>query len=385
MNLRRKSCAITIAGLWAAFLFVEKLSPEYQARVLERSFYPGKVSHNGLFIYVSSWGEGMSSWMISLSELLLMARALNATLVEPCMKNGRLVTCDNVEQLVRLGDVFDLEQIPASQSLLLSHEEFKRQTANAIVHKLCMQRKKSHPDYKVTCKGLPSRHMKKRIPELEAAIQDSWNGPSVLEILNYRKFALTDLKHGQSKLISSEEVELMKSNYLRFRKEHYVYVDLLLKKANLTNSFSVIHWRAEKENMDYLGCAQDIMQVRKRMEHQNKTPFILMSSLNTQKEHMWNGARKKASNSTADAALRLLLNDQNFIKLDTLIEDENLKDPGLLAVWDVIIATKASGFATCARGCGEICQRCNHLGRFAAFAIEIRNKLNRSSHECWPS
>ncbi len=364
------------------FFTLQNLSLGYQVRVLKHSLInPEKMAQNGLFIHVSLWQEGMAAWTVSISELLLMARALNATLVEPCMQNGHLVPCDAAEQLLRLGDVFDLEQIPESQSLLIRHEEFKRQTANAIVHTICMQPTRLR---RKDCKGLETFYQKKRNPQLEAAIQDSWTGPSVLEIYRYRKYAFINLKRGQSKMISLEQIELFKSNHLHFRKEHHECVDSLLKKANLTSTFSVIHWRAEQENMDYLGCAQEIMQVRKRMAYQNTAPFILMSSLNTQKEHMWNGARKR-SNSTADAALKLLLNQEKFIKLDTLIQGENVKDPGLLAVWDIIIATKANRFATCAKGCGEICQRCNHLGKFAAFAIEARSQSNRSSHECWPS
>ena len=39
----------------------------------------------------------MSSWMVSISELLLLARKLNATLVEPCMLTGRLVPCEHAD------------------------------------------------------------------------------------------------------------------------------------------------------------------------------------------------------------------------------------------------------------------------------------------------
>jgi hypothetical protein len=46
-----------------------------------------------LWVFVSSWDEGMSNWLISLSEILVVCHEINAMLVEPCVREGRLVGC----------------------------------------------------------------------------------------------------------------------------------------------------------------------------------------------------------------------------------------------------------------------------------------------------
>ena len=121
-----------------------------------------------------------------------------------------------------------------------------------------------------------------------------------------------------------------------------------------------------------------------RYQH-SRTPFLLMSSLNMEEKFMWSGARKQAFNSTAQKALEFLTKEQDFWKLDSLLEEKHAKDQVLFAVWDLIIATRALNFATCTKGCGGICTKCNHLGNFASLAAELRNHLHKDSQTCWPS
>ena len=74
---------------------------------------------------VIKYAEGIEGWKTSLEELLQLARLLNATLVEPCMKNGRLASC--VKHGVPLSDVFDLtSEMEPVTPLVASYEEYKK-------------------------------------------------------------------------------------------------------------------------------------------------------------------------------------------------------------------------------------------------------------------
>eukprot|EP00985_Skeletonema_marinoi_P027624 scaffold22980_cov58-Skeletonema_marinoi.AAC.1 len=70
---------------------------------------------------------------------------------------------------------------------------------------------------------------------------------------------------------------------------------------------------------------------------------------------MWSGSRNSIVNGTTTTpqqALHYLLHDNGFIKIDGLLEMQAKKvhnDPGMLAIYDLIIAIKANNFATCAR------------------------------------
>eukprot|EP00985_Skeletonema_marinoi_P015867 scaffold8315_cov116-Skeletonema_marinoi.AAC.1 len=117
---------------------------------------------------------------------------------------------------------------------------------------------------------------------------------------------------------------------------------------------------------------------------------------------MWSGSRNSIVNGTTTTpqhALHYLLHDNGFIKIDGLLEMQAKKvhnDPGMLAIYDLIIATKANNFATCARdgktGCNgvtrRLCDACNHVGKFGRLATSLRKEdgdHRGSSFECWPT
>ena len=294
-----------------------------------------------LWIYVSSWGEGMSSRMISVSELLLLAHSLNASLVEPCLVRDHLVLCDSKEAMIAFRDVFDMSKMKEFYPHFLSHEQFRKRTVAAPVFPICMQeaQNRTPAPYKA-CGNLTSRFGAIVNPELENAIFESYNAESVFKIAFDRCGAIMGrLEHGNVTLASKQAVSHVHSKYFHFKKDHNDLVDKLLKKMGIAKhaDFSVIHWRAELKDIDYIGCARDIMRARDFM-NQKDTPFVLMSSLNTNWDHMWGGARNealnitnknwnnmlsaetnKAMNSTSMAALKLLM-DSGFLKLDSIID-----------------------------------------------------------------
>jgi len=198
--------------------------------------------------------------------------------------------------------------------------------------------------------------------------------------------------------------------------KHVQFVDDLLQRANITNdNFSAVHWRADKKGMDFMRCARAVNEVkhimlRKMMtnnatrkdEDSSQHKFVLMSSLNENEGMMWSGSRNSIANGTTtpQQALHYLLHDNGFIKIDGLLETQAKKvvhnNPGMLAIYDLIIATKANNFATCARdgktGCNgvtrRLCDACNHVGKFGRLATSLRREdgdRRGSSFERWPT
>lgn len=102
---------------------------------------------------------------------------------------------------------------------------------------------------------------------------------------------------------------------------------------------------------------------------------------------MWAGAGNMTRNTTAFQALKMLIHDI-VLKLDTLLDQEeksNTPDPGVLAIYDVILAAKYGRFLTCTRACGdEVCAQCNHHGIFMNYAVEYRKSQGKMSDICWP-
>ena len=190
-----------------------------------------------------------------------------------------------------------------------------------------------------------------------------------------------------------------------FHPKHIQTVEDVLRKSNITDdNFSAIHWRAEKRGMDYAECAKAVLYAKhalqqKSLAHNGQEKsnhqFVLMSSLNKDTDLMWDGSKIiSGANKAAQQALNFLVQDNGFLKIDDLLEKvNNVHDPGMLAVYDLILAKKAKSFATCARdkgfGCnnatGSICELCNHVGKFGKLALELRrNSPKDSSWACWP-
>ena len=348
-----------------------------------------------LYLYIPSWMEGMSSWMISLSEVLVLAKQLNATFVEPCISNGRLGSCQHGERngtrpKLRLSQVLDLERMQQYHADIVTYDEYERaitalDSDEPTVVSLCLHHFSPHPK----CDGAPLLYGAPRIPQLRTAQALSQNATTVLQIQQYSKYGLR-----KSKWINDEEADMVKVNYLGLSPQHLERVSVLLERMGIHHDepFSVIHWCAELPNLDYLACADQILQARdvimeqRQLQLQPAQPFILMSSLNTNADYMWKGAKLLAENSTSGQALQKLL-DHGFLKLDQVIDYTTLEDPMMLAVYDLILALKATEFVTCARGCQDsACAACNWLGSFAGLAVSMRRDVgNKSSTQCWPS
>jgi hypothetical protein len=122
--------------------------------------------------------------------------------------------------------------------------------------------------------------------------------------------------------------------------------------------------------------------------------FVLMSSLNENEDMMWSNSRNSTSNDTTSSqlALRYLLRDNGFIKIDDLLENEDkLLDSGMLAVYDLIIASKANNFASCVKngevGCNKssqkLCEKCNHVGKFGQLATLFRQENVNDVGSSW--
>lgn len=100
-----------------------------------------------------------------------------------------------------------------------------------------------------------------------------------------------------------------------------------------------------------------------------------------------------------------ILYQHGLVKFENLLRDMNVQvqDPGMLAVYDLILAAHSRYFATCAKnppwfgkgnrvpeGCSNEefveCLRCNYFGNFAWIAANMRDEtlgLEKSTFSCW--
>ena len=78
-----------------------------------------------LYIYVDAFDEGIAGWSVSITELFIIAKTLNAALVEPCIEVGQLRTCDGANEKLRLSDIFEMNKLKGYHPHFITYEEFQ--------------------------------------------------------------------------------------------------------------------------------------------------------------------------------------------------------------------------------------------------------------------
>lgn len=366
-----------------------------------------------IWIDAISYAEGIAGWKTSLLELLYLAQALNATLVEPCMTLGRLGSCGDKFN-IPVSDLFDLEEYKApiigrKFPLLMSYDNYQaaldERDSDIGMVKVCLI-----GDIRLingTRCSKDALHMKEfgqndLMHIMEEAKEDNF----VLHLEDYWKGSLHELGLRLGMEFPSGKGKEFERMILPFHSKHLQFVDDLLQRSNITSdNFSAIHWRAEKAGLNFTRCARAVNNVKqiilkRNMSSNNITEtgeesthkFVLLSSLNEDSSKMWIGSKNYSNKKSTREALRYL-HDNGFVKIDNLLEKEDkLHDTtGMLAIYDLIIASKANNFASCVINgkidCTEesrrLCEECNHIGKFGRMASLLRKE--KATMECWPT
>lgn len=397
---------------------------------------PINTNAANLFLYGHEWREGVANWLITLSELFIIAKEINATVVLPCIQRGRLVPClpqsqsqlqsqamsplsNDADWNHRLEDVFNLDRIRTFHPYFVEQEEFQQildQHPSYKEYKFChlyrWRFKGDETEEKHRCPegSFVSGHQNTINPFLEQATRDAFeisqlelhqqqqHAPVVMNMTKYDKWGWRNTLFNHKHIVPGgiEYTQEFKLKYFPFQERYSLFVDKLLDEAGIINhDYVVIQWRAELHTIDYPECAKHIVTARDLLQKRNidtsdsgiskNTKFILMSSLNSDESVVWN---ELSMGSQARDALHYLLDDHGFLKIDTLVakHKEEAKDQIDYAIWDTIMAVKAKKYVFCDLSCDDdsICAQCGHRGQFPRFALKLREAVNKTSTMCWP-
>jgi len=121
--------------------------------------------------------------------------------------------------------------------------------------------------------------------------------------------------------------------------------------------FHAIHWRPVLPGLDYMDCAQKLVQLRADQLSDTtgsaSTPTLLLSSIQVSSRFQWHDYTASARGKNDSETLLYLL-ERGFVKLDYWLPGyflESIPDLIFFSVWDLILAQKASKLATCLGHC----------------------------------
>lgn len=440
--------------------------------------YESFTPHPHVWINVKTFAEGIGGWSTTLLELLRLANStMGISIVEPCMFQGRLGTCVNNNSSssgIPVSEIFDLSEVLAVavvqsgrlHPIMIPHHEYNNNNMHntfinssiLLQYNICMSRMKGNKINPIPITRCPTSTLLPQHVDLSKASSSSSDGGnssssrSINIILNLEDYWMNDSKLGgiltgvDKHVTTTNKGKTLLPQQLSFHQNHINTVERILNRVNITGNddFSVIHWRAEKVGMDYIDCANAVLNAKIRMmeeeeqqqqqQHDDNADshhsFVLLTSLNYNASKMWTGSRNAVNKKNIDTvkqALDMLLADNQFIAFDNLLsqemENDNnnnrheeemnnnnnyhhqggggvqqqqqyyYHDSGMLAIYDLILAIKSRTFASCARdenhGCdkyaSKVCDRCNHIGKFGKLAISLRRNFNMgTSWGCWP-
>lgn len=398
---------------------------------------PPQQNLGTFFIEVSGFTEGISGWRITLNQVLRVVEVIpGASLVEPCMINGRLLACGSEYPAELEGSPVPVSEVFDMTWALQSGDDGQPPTM-ALYGEYLRHTQQQEADAGKEVKHFPIclKASQQECPEpyilrwqyphiLDSAINDDeisvytvytcWWGRCALEL--DRHFLLRNgYPRPEDPLWLSSASVATPGTQLELHPRNVQTVKDVLAGAGISERYSLLHWRAERPNLDYIKCAETLVTARHNLLANNldsdvSHPFLLMTSVNEDSNQQWNGAilGDIASNGTPKEALDILAND-GFVRFDQLMRDANVpvQDPGMLGVYDLILATMAQYFATCTNapggqgggkgkgvppGCTEeqrrICNECNYIGKFARLATDMRLEKTPGLEEltlgCWP-
>lgn len=317
------------------------------------------------YVILGTVGEGMSSWRGAITEVLLMARRTNSSLVEPCIHEGQIKgsACDMPDS-VRLSDVFELDSL-LRIGPMISYEDFLRVNATSQLY---------WHNYYVARYG-----------------RDGGRTGNIYAVASRADVVTLIYLFRDSLCGIDPKLKTEMRQTLRFARKHEAFVQSIKSDLNLTHGYNVLQWRSEKHHNNLTKCAAAAVNMRNLPEFKDK-PMLLVSDLNYNATLMWHFMNGVVPHSKLTATLDVL-RVNNFIKIDDVMHKyvQFLHEPVVYsAIWDLIIAAGADNLATC-YGCDRsLCHQCSYQGHFAGFVVELRSNIdspytpaNATTDRCW--
>ena len=301
-------------------------------------------------VVLDSADEGMSSWRFILSELVIFARRIQRDIVEPCVLNGRISSCQR-KYARGVDDYFRFSEFAADEGVnvvpfhSVNTSTFEKHDVSAF----CMHT------------GVPADGCQQK------GFDHSWHGISfervahesigkVILLAYFRYSRRASERVSRRKLIPpppsrrktafggiSKEEAFRLAERIPFSLPHLDKVVELRHLLGLRESYAAVHWRSERICHDYEGCASSVVKVKNSVCKQRPWlcdgPVLLISDIPYLPEQaLWKQMSKylQKTNQTEAArnAMQLFI-AEGFVKLDAVASEP---DPGtgFLAIWDLV-------------------------------------------------
>ena len=362
------------------------------------------------FLVVASAGDGITRWRVALAEAMSFALSNKLIMVEPCVRNGRIVPCD--EEELKRSDRFSREAptemaralgqrgslrplsaykdtalmrrtFPEAPHLMLPYLDFIRDWDGASLldrsRLVCAAYMSTGGCNRTYQDKVWSGHVvgNSKPQRKAASLLERVRGQPVLQLhyLRYRFFSR-----------NQSIIERVFSSFSKFADNLEKLVDTLPKALGLAPGYFAYHWRSEKICHDYTACSRQLLSTKLRIEQKHASwpgagaRALLISDIPATEQPLWGGmsvgARLRApqrKREAAEALKRLLA--ANMTKLD-LLPGMSDCDSGALSVLDLLLGVRSGYLVTCSSKNAPCAQKCAWSGGYAGLMEWFRHGGN---------
>eukprot|EP00123_Amoebidium_parasiticum_P016195 comp23324_c0_seq1/m.38408 comp23324_c0_seq1/g.38408 ORF comp23324_c0_seq1/g.38408 comp23324_c0_seq1/m.38408 type:complete len:495 (-) comp23324_c0_seq1:500-1984(-) len=387
------------------------------------------------YLWLLDGKEGIASWRYAISELLIWARELNRTLVEPCVKDGQLVPCcpnmvydlnkavdeqgtdayfnHPTDMMFRLSAYIDLEPlrqiarivpfdtfietvsleerrhlnpffmsagdddvVPKRQRTIMDMYRFDRQTNRPEkrfnpVQKIC-------PDMTITDLKFPNLDLRPFQPTNVLAIQNWANQTRDLPYVAFLRYYRDRFRFVKG--LRNTTLELVRNSTVRFQPRVIELANEIQRSLDLGESYLVFQWRTESIDMSHIPpCAYPAVdEIQCQMASGNYTGVLLVSDLPALENNRSMWVMADGPDARSKAAMSNLVKGANVKKIDSMYR---FKDLGLQSIVDVILGERAAKMVSCIEPECDFCART--ASRFARFIMELRDSKSKPYTVRW--
>jgi len=278
--------------------------------------------------------------------------------VEPCILNGRIESCGD-NGAFGLSLIFDME------SILKSHENFRMINYRDFSQILVLRKTKKKVCYQdgTTAFKTNAQLFKKDIYG-EEKFNEIENTNHALEhcvrAYDYSNSVVYLYNPWVAILLHRERASFMTID-LKFKRLHYVLVNMFLRQSGINKQFTVFNWRSELVPFDSISrCATYVVSHSfiwsKQLRLNRTSQMVFVSDINlagsgNSTRPLWLG-QAKLQNVISDKTIGLLR--ENFFQLSSSPAVNNYlrnhpiyNDTAFLTIWELITSETATLFVTC--------------------------------------
>ena len=334
--------------------------------------------------------EGISHWKYVVNDFILLGMDTNRTLVEPCIKDGRIAPCMHLmaNETLTLSTVIDLSIIKSHfpELRIITWAEYMLKYHSRMTSIMCYR--KNSRDFNQAVLDFDGALIKPASSEgddasYEDCVRKSKNfGNSVYLHCPWKE---ETLRRGMALTMT------IPWKYSPFQ---HTIATRIMKDAKIDlDKYFVFNWRmGATPRKHLLPCAKMLIAFSEewleKFDGDRLNAMIVTDLSFAKNDPVWGDLTSQQSIDLQGNITNLL--DTNFFKIETsnavkgtIKQFPRYRDPIFLTIWEIIISEKASLFVTCSQS-NEVCDYCSKIkSKFSEDIIRNRYMARLNSYDSW--